>query len=567
MSKILDFYRHNSVGKDFDECCYIKENPNAKNFLQPYCSENGIDERRRLFYHWHMFGRSKVVNFIPSVCPRAGFKNRLAVITSIFNPCGYTNLIHNYLQFSRKIRRQADLFTIELSFDGTFLEEDSRCIRMAGTDENILWQKERLLNILLETVPKEYTDIAWIDADIIFTDDLWPARLYDALSRYKVVQMFNMGSRIGMDGKRASNIGSRICRTWGSTGLAWAARREVVDEVGFLDNQVLGGADRMMCSAFMDDPSVTNGLKHVDNERTRKWMERARSVVGRSVNCMSGEILHMYHGSHGNRNYRKRYDMLEEDGDFFVKDGLWRCENPSLTSSVKSYFMSRMEDDNVIKINDYFDRVYVLNLDRDKERLLKIGGKLASLGIKFERFPAVDGEGIDYKCENFVEGMGMLENRFAMGCLLSHLRIIDDAKKNGYGRILILEDDIMFCENFDALLQNIRKIDEWKLLYLGASQHRWEGIEYLEDFYCAKNTAGTFAYAVDRSIYEEFAHDPDDPRAIDRILMSIQDRHHGKCFVSYPNLIVADVTSSSIRPPRDQTEHSEKMRWNIQRYK
>lgn len=94
-------------------------------------------------------------------------KPKLAVITTFFNPCNYINLKHNYLKFSKKIKDKCDLFTIELSFDGNFFINDENVIHINGDKDNILWQKERLLNILLSKLPKDYTNIAWVDCDIL----------------------------------------------------------------------------------------------------------------------------------------------------------------------------------------------------------------------------------------------------------------------------------------------------------------------------------------------------------------------------------------------------------------
>jgi hypothetical protein len=49
----------------------------------------------------------------------------------------------------------------------------------------------------------------------------------------------------------------------------------------------------------------------------------------------------------------------------------------------------------------------------------------------------------------------------------------------------------------------------------------------------------------------------------DDTLSKIQESYYGQCYTAYPNFIIADVSDSTIRNPRNQEEHSKKMRWNL----
>ena len=49
---IDDFYKTNQVPKDFDETLYSVTYPETKGFYQPYCDDNGIDEKHRLYFHY-----------------------------------------------------------------------------------------------------------------------------------------------------------------------------------------------------------------------------------------------------------------------------------------------------------------------------------------------------------------------------------------------------------------------------------------------------------------------------------------------------------------------------------
>ena len=48
---IVEFYKSNKVNKDFNEKKYLLDNPEVKDFYQPYCIFNGITKRDKYFYH------------------------------------------------------------------------------------------------------------------------------------------------------------------------------------------------------------------------------------------------------------------------------------------------------------------------------------------------------------------------------------------------------------------------------------------------------------------------------------------------------------------------------------
>ena len=55
---IVEFYKTNSVEESFDEKFYQNAHPDSKNFYQPFCSDSGIDDRHRLYYHYYLYGKN-----------------------------------------------------------------------------------------------------------------------------------------------------------------------------------------------------------------------------------------------------------------------------------------------------------------------------------------------------------------------------------------------------------------------------------------------------------------------------------------------------------------------------
>ena len=105
-----------------------------------------------------------------------------------------------------------------------------------------------------------------------------------------------------------------------------------------------------------------------------------------------------------------------------------------------------------MRINDYFDAVYVINLDRRTDRMEKLDSQLKDLGIKYERVSAVDGKELGIKPQTAGK--------------LSHQKVI--ANLNGQ-KALILEDDAYFVDNFQEKFDEVMDYlpEDWDVFYLG----------------------------------------------------------------------------------------------------
>lgn len=88
----------------------------------------------------------------------------LWAITSYFNPVGYRRRLTNYRVFRRRLT--VPLVTVELAHHGVFeLERGDAEILVQLTSPDILWHKERLLNVALKALPVECRQVAWLDGD------------------------------------------------------------------------------------------------------------------------------------------------------------------------------------------------------------------------------------------------------------------------------------------------------------------------------------------------------------------------------------------------------------------
>lgn len=119
-------------------------------------------------------------------------------------------------------------------------------------------------------------------------------------------------------------------------------------------------------------------------------------------------------------------------------------------------------------INKYFDKIYVLNLSKRKDRLADMAKRLIYLNIDYQLYDAVDGYMLDDIYSSYKQSKinTYISNSSYLACALSHLSIYNNAKNNGYEKILILEDDILFHKNFNKKFDSLLLPDDFDLLYL-----------------------------------------------------------------------------------------------------
>ena len=116
--------------------------------------------------------------------------NQLWAITSYFNPCGYRSRYENYQTFQQHL--QVPLLTVELAYGDTFELSDADASQLIQIrSDQVMWQKERLLNMALLALPPECERVAWVDCDILFGRDDWPQLVNQALDQFAFVQCFS----------------------------------------------------------------------------------------------------------------------------------------------------------------------------------------------------------------------------------------------------------------------------------------------------------------------------------------------------------------------------------------
>jgi hypothetical protein len=102
--------------------------------------------------------------------------DNLWAVTSYFNPVGYRRRRENFRVFREQLT--LPLVAVELSFNGCFElqpEDAEILIQIHGRD--VMWQKERLLNVAVQSLPAACTQVAIVDCDVVFVRPDWTAAL------------------------------------------------------------------------------------------------------------------------------------------------------------------------------------------------------------------------------------------------------------------------------------------------------------------------------------------------------------------------------------------------------
>jgi hypothetical protein len=294
------------------------------------------------------------------------------VVTSYFNWCRFESKLANYKVFCAQVKLAGlNLITVECALSGEpFQLPSSREVIQVRTN-SIMWQKERLLNVALDSLPRECRFVAWIDCDLLFQNPSWQLEAANALETVGVVQLFEEMIRLPrgscritggetpslsfMGGLRDSvtrNVPARL----GHPGFAWAARKDVLEACdGFYDACIVGGSDRVMAHAWFGDyhaPIVREIALGRIWPHYQKWAQQAHRVVRGSVSLIGGVLLHLWHGESADRRYFERHKPVADFGFDPAEDLVvnpygcweWSSHKPELQQWMKSYFDGRRED-------------------------------------------------------------------------------------------------------------------------------------------------------------------------------------------------------------------------------
>ena len=151
---------------------------------------------------------------------------------------------------------------------------------------------------------------------------------------------------------------------------------------------------------------------------------------------------------------------------------------------------------NKLTLDNYFDKIFYINLKEDVSRNQHMITQFSKYGINnYERIDAIKYGSLPdilfYR--NFIRH----EIKYIIGslsCRASHKKCIQLAYERGYDKILILEDDVLFLQDPNELLNaNCNILNDWDMLYFGGLIEE----NFRNQIVCAH------AYAIRKSTYAD----------------------------------------------------------------
>jgi len=253
----------------------------------------------------------------------------IAIITTYFNPTSCKYRFQHYQKFKEHIDKAGvDLFTIELVVGNGSFELTSEKVKQVRCN-SLMFQKERLLNILIAELPDKYDSVCWMDCDLLYLQDDWPGRIEECLKDCVVCQPyqyavslpdsslhFSQQATLHFYNCHGSGIVRRSlasCRNQhnpvniyiGHVGYVWAARREFLQRHLLYDPIITGCGDLIMAMGYFGYFGIEDF--HILTEEAQlhffNWAYPVSKEVKDNVGFTSDLIVHLWHGDISDRNY------------------------------------------------------------------------------------------------------------------------------------------------------------------------------------------------------------------------------------------------------------------------
>jgi hypothetical protein len=303
-------------------------------------------------------------------------------ITSYYtfdDPPGAKRRLSAFREFRRRL--PLPLVAVELSPGGAFdLQPGDAELLVQIPEGATLWQKERLLNVALRSLPASCDAVAWMDCDLVLAPEDWPSEARRLLERHVLVQLFRElyflaedqmpEPQLRLDPADAhysaacrwveGTVPEEFFRTRGATGIrfrcagggAWAAHRRTLDKHRFYDALIMGPGDKaVFCAACgrMDDFARSYQLTPAGWEHYARWARSFFGTVRGNIGFVEGRALHLWHGDLSSRYYAERHAGFAEyafdPGADIAENpyGAWRwnSDKPRLHEFAARYFERR----------------------------------------------------------------------------------------------------------------------------------------------------------------------------------------------------------------------------------
>ena len=139
-----------------------------------------------------------------------------------------------------------------------------------------------------------------------------------------------------------------------------------------------------------------------------------------------------------------------------------------------------------------FDRYYYINLTKRKDRKKQILNEMKKKDIPNDKIERIDASYEKYNGH--------------LGCVKSHIKALENAKKNNYETVVIFEDDFIFTKDKDTIDNKLnefldKKNNKWDVLQIGASYTKTEDTD-IEDIKNVNSAMTSSGYIINNNFYD-----------------------------------------------------------------
>ena len=277
----------------------------------------------------------------------------MAVGLVFFNPAKSKRMLMNYLYTVEKLKRaKLPYYTLELTY-GAEKPEIADAFHVSA--KNALFNKEQLCRMLERRMPWRYSKVVFMDADLVFTSPTWYADTSKQLGTHQVVQPFS--SAVWLDItytkstlERSSVVYMNRDKTYNHVyhpGFAWAFKRSWFRRYGFYEYAITGSGDTLSTAAWMGVEFPKGYLKPAFLRSFNEY----RRMPKPTMSCTPGKVYHLWHGTHKNRKYVDRHQIVDgvPDVQRIVRpnwSGVFEVTDKGVATKLLEYFTQR-EDDGV----------------------------------------------------------------------------------------------------------------------------------------------------------------------------------------------------------------------------
>ncbi len=280
----------------------------------------------------------------------------MAICIAVFNPAQTKRILMNYHYVVNEFKLQKlPVFTIELVFDGC-LPEIADAIHVNGN--SFMFHKERLYRLLEKKIPKEFTKLAFLDADILFNDPSWYYNTSNLLDKCDVVQPFERCHWLDLTYTRKTLTRETVLKMKGDDyncnyhpGFAWCMRRDWYNKVGFFDWALTGSGDALSVIAWLRK-RIPSNFNSCPQSIACEFNNFKRLEAPRITYLHNVEVSHLYHGTRVNRQYTQRHELINVSRDVkglvvINKEGVYEWADLKFWNPIFLKYFKNRNDDNL----------------------------------------------------------------------------------------------------------------------------------------------------------------------------------------------------------------------------